>query len=122
MAELTPDDIARVIRTLEAIVEDRSHLSRLAHDERMALLLAAGRVSRPTRDEQQRASKAYRIVRRKHEREADRALRAATEIRSARRAEVYEAPRQLVSGMEGDVGALNTPRACYVCKTEFRHV
>ncbi|HEX7664248.1 MAG TPA: SDR family NAD(P)-dependent oxidoreductase, partial [Polyangiaceae bacterium] len=122
MAELTPDDIARAIRTLEAIVDDRTELTKLTPDARMALLQAAGRLSRPTRHEQQRASKAFRVIRHKQEKAQDRETRAATEIRSARRAEVYEAPKQLVSGLDGNVGELNTPRDCYVCKTEFRTV
>ncbi|MGH7285205.1 MAG: oxidoreductase, partial [Polyangiaceae bacterium] len=128
MAENDPistEDRARRLRdaiaTLEAIVEDRTILADVPEEERVALLQAAGRLSRPTRHEQQRATKAFRVITHSRKKAHDRDLRAATEIRAARRAEVFEAPTRVL-GMEGAVGELTTPRDCYVCKTEFRNV
>ncbi len=116
------EELLRLIETLEEIVRDPSSLSALTEDARIALLTAAGRISRPTRDERQRAAKKFRIVVRKKGQERDRETRAATEIRAARRADVFTAPPQLVGGVPepGEVGELVTPRDCYVCKTEFR--
>ena len=111
---------------LESILEDRTLLSDMPDDLRVAFLIAAGRVSRPTRDENRNGAKAFRRIVRKKAQTHDREVRAATEIRAARRAEVFTAPPQLVQGGEahGADGAtarrareLIKPRACYVCKT-----
>jgi NAD(P)-dependent dehydrogenase (short-subunit alcohol dehydrogenase family) len=124
MADFAPEETARLVEMLEAIVNDRSILSRLPDDQRMALVVAAGRVSRPTRDESRKAAKAFRFVRRKEDQAHDRNVRAATEVRAARRLEVFEAPPALPAGAPTPEGAgeLQKARACYVCKTEFRKV
>ncbi len=54
----------------------------------------------------------------------DRSLRATTGIRAARREAVFASPRQLKSG-QGDLSSrpeLITPRACYICKREFKRL
>lgn len=112
---------------LEALVADRVRLSELPEELRLALLRAAGRVSRPMRCEQVRAAKAFRRIERKGRRDADREARAATEIRTARRAAVFTAPPRLVGvsdapAEEGEVRELTNPRNCYVCKVKFRRV
>ena len=123
MSRLTPEDRARLVSMLEAIVEDRTLLADMPREERVALLQAAGRLSRPTRHEQQRATKAFRVITHKQKKAHDRELRAATEIRTARRADIFEAPtRVLGTGDDKGVGELTKPRDCYVCKTEFRTV
>ncbi len=77
------------------------------------------------RFEQVRAAKAFRRIERKEKRDADKETRAATEIRTVRRAEVFVAPPQLVGGTAeapGEVRELTKPRNCYVCKVEFRRM
>jgi NAD(P)-dependent dehydrogenase (short-subunit alcohol dehydrogenase family) len=121
----TPDEVRRCVEVLESFVFDRARLSNVPNDVRLALLRAAGRVSRPMRFEQVRAAKAFRRVERKEKRDADRETRAATEIRSVRRAAVFVAPPQLVGGTEaapGDARELSAPRNCYVCKSLYRRV
>jgi NAD(P)-dependent dehydrogenase (short-subunit alcohol dehydrogenase family) len=124
MAELAPEEAARLVAMLEAIVADRSLLAVLPASQRMALMMAAGRVSRPTRDENRKAAKAFRLVRRRGEQAHDRGVRAATELRVARRLDVFEPPPALPPGAHApsDAGELMQPRACYVCKTEFKKV
>ncbi|MDF2693939.1 MAG: L-fuco-beta-pyranose dehydrogenase, partial [Labilithrix sp.] len=131
MTKLTLEEVQGLVAKLETIVEDRMVLSEIDHDTRMALLKAAGRVSRPTRDESARTAKAIRARDRKKAQDHDRAVRAATEIRTARRAAVFTTPPQLVAvpassseREEGTQGAdeLLKPRLCYVCKVEFRKV
>ncbi len=118
MAELSPEDVARAIALLEAIAQDRALLATIPEHDRRALLMAAGRVSRPDRDEQRRLVKALRRVDRAQAEARDRELVATTEIRSARRAEVFVAPPQLVAGQETD-RELEKPRDCYVCKAPY---
>ena len=125
MNEPTRDETRRCIALLEALERDRSLLSRLSEEDRVALLVAAGRLSRPTREERIRVSKAFRKTRRKEEQDQDRAARAATEIRTARRAEVFVPPPQLVEGEGAALAApreLLRPRGCYVCHVEFRRL
>ena len=127
----TREELARCVEILEALVEDRARLSEVPEDLRIALLQAAGRVSRPMRFEQVRAAKAFRRVERRAQRDADRDARAATEIRAARKAAVFSPPPRLVAAPES-TGAreeapstereLTNPRHCYICKTEFRRV
>jgi len=127
----THDELRRCVDILEAFVLDRARLSEVPEEIRIALLRAAGRVSRPMRFEQVRAAKAYRRIEKKEQREADREARASTEIRTARRAAVFTPPPRLVGGPESadpfvgsERGAreLTKPRNCYVCKAEFRRV
>jgi NAD(P)-dependent dehydrogenase (short-subunit alcohol dehydrogenase family) len=122
MPELSPEDATRLVAMLEAIVADRSLLVPLPASQRMALMMAAGRVSRPTRDESRKAAKAFRFVMRKENQAHDRTVRAATELRGSRLREVFEAPPALPTGAPTPEGAgeLLHARACYVCKTEFR--
>ena len=123
MPAITPEELERCIALMKSILEDRSRLSELPDELRIAFMMAAGRVSRPTRDENRKSAKAFRRIVRKKEQGHDREVRAATEIRTARRAEVFTAPPQLVGGTAPasaeDVRELKNPRACYVCKAEF---
>ncbi len=122
MPDFTPEELERCVALLKSIIEDRSRLSDMPDALRVAFLVAAGRVSRPTRDETRKSAKAFRRIIRKKAQGHDREVRAATEIRAARRAEVFTAPPQLVSGekvADGEVRELMNARACYVCKTWF---
>src|SRR5690349_3983042 len=98
MTTFSPAELQRCIELLEAFVEDRTRLVDLDRDDRVRLLTAAGRLSRPTRDEQRPAVRAFRKQKRRDALAHDRAVTATTEIRAARRADVYVPPRQLASG------------------------
>jgi len=128
MAAITPEELQRCLDLLESILEDRTLLSEMPDDLRVAFMVAAGRVSRPNRDDNRKSAKAFRRVVRKKAQNHDREVRAATEIRAARRAEVFTAPPQLIQSelaqVDGAPGAgdereLVKARACYVCKTWF---
>ncbi len=120
MSDITPDDVRRCIEVLEALVRDRVRLAAIPQAERVALMQAAGRLSRPTRHEVERQAKAFRKVDRKRTQALDREARERTGIREARRAAVYAAPPQLGAGEGAPAGELGRPRNCYVCKAEFR--
>ncbi|MBI4346339.1 MAG: SDR family oxidoreductase [Elusimicrobia bacterium] len=84
-------------------------------------MVAAGRVSRPERDEHRTLSRALRRQRRDAKKQVDRAIRAATQIRSARRESVYVAPALVApAALPDERPQLSEPRDCYVCKAEFR--
>src|SRR4051812_6819620 len=117
MTEITPEALRSAIELLEKIVQDRTLLTSMDDDERLALLIAAGRISRPTRHELMRTAKNSRKATGKNDGESDRDARAGTEIRAARRAEVFTAPPQLAPGVieaaEAEAPELIQARACY---------
>jgi NAD(P)-dependent dehydrogenase (short-subunit alcohol dehydrogenase family) len=128
---ITPEELQRCLVLLESILEDRTLLSDMPDDLRVAFLIAAGRVSRPTREENRHGAKAFRRIVRKKIQTHDREVRASTEIRAARRAEVFTAPPQLVQGegaahadadAAGEARELIHPRTCYVCKVEYKRL
>jgi NAD(P)-dependent dehydrogenase (short-subunit alcohol dehydrogenase family) len=127
----TVEELGRCVEILEAFVADRARLSEVPEEIRLALIRAAGRVSRPMRCEQVRAAKAFRRIERKERQNADRETRAATEIRAARRAAVFTPPPRLVgagavdangAGAQAEPRELTKPRNCYVCKALFTRV
>ena len=60
MPAFSEEELNKLISMLEALVEDRTLLAAVSTERRIALLQAAGRVSRPTRSEQQRSTRIYR--------------------------------------------------------------
>jgi NAD(P)-dependent dehydrogenase (short-subunit alcohol dehydrogenase family) len=123
MADFSPEELARCIEILEHLVEDRARLVTLSNEQRIALLMIAGRLSRPTRHEGIRENKAFRRYSKKVARADDAAARAETAIRIARQAPVYAAPPQLPGRAAAPaVRELKNPRSCYVCKVEYRRL
>ena len=122
----TEELVAAAIELLEAIVDDRGLLARLDETTRRRLLAAAGRVSRPEREELRALAKALRRKDRDEVKGADEAVLARTGIREARRAPVFVTPPpSLPSGEplpEREAPTLNEPRKCYVCKASFTAV
>ena len=57
---LTPDKVQDAVRLLESLVNNRLLLQDLDPEQRKALLMAAGRVSRPERIELIKVTKQYR--------------------------------------------------------------
>jgi NAD(P)-dependent dehydrogenase (short-subunit alcohol dehydrogenase family) len=129
---ITDQDIDQCIRILESLVEDRAALTAVDLETRIRLLTAAGRVSRPERDEQRRLAREI-IRKKKNARRVDdeRQLERAG-IRQKRLRATLTGPDPLAlqeaaggnfdAGQTDDACAedvlpLHTPRACYICKT-----
>ncbi len=124
--DMTAEEHAKLIAILESLAEDRTQMIALSDEHRIALLKATGRISRPNKDENKRVAKAFRFITRKKAQDHDRNVRAATELRTSRLGEVFEAPARLLGEGEtaqpADVGELTKPRNCYVCKVLFSNV
>lgn len=138
-----PARLTAAIELLESIVEDRGLLAEVDAPMRRRLLEAAGRVSRPDRDESRKEAKAFRRRDREARRVADDAILSTTGIRTLRAAPVYRPPPHVFvlgrtvgepaassdDGREtgGTSGAsdaseprtLRDERKCYVCKASF---
>jgi NAD(P)-dependent dehydrogenase (short-subunit alcohol dehydrogenase family) len=122
---ITPTELEKCTRILEAIAGDSLVLSQLSHEDRIRFLVAAGQVIRPEKEEVRRRLRAQRRARREAKRAGDRALRAATTIRVGRKDSVYvPAPRIVDVPAELSALELKTPQACYICKglyTKLHH-
>lgn len=120
---LSLDDVRRATSLLEALVEDRSLLTELPEDARLALLEAVGRVATPEHSAERRLAKSVRRRRALAKRDHDRQARATTMIREVRQQAVFVAPAPLLSaGSERPERLLENPRHCYVCKVDFRRL
>jgi NAD(P)-dependent dehydrogenase (short-subunit alcohol dehydrogenase family) len=120
-ASVSAEDVEKCIGLLESLSENAELFATLDESQRIALLRASGLLSRPSKDEMKQRNKAIDKLRRKKLTAADRAARASTGIREARTSPVFVAPLQIASGTgsEKTERILNSPRNCYVCKTEF---
>ena len=117
---LDPEDVRRATELLQAICDDRGRLASVPLEARQALLVAAGRASRPESFQEKRLVKALRKARRRRDEGADREARATTGIRSAREG-VFVAPARALPGGadEAPPRTLKKPKTCYVCKEDF---
>lgn len=117
-------DLLEVIALLESLAGDAESLAAVPDDIRIALLRAAGQLSRPDRMEQKNRNKAFRRAQRQAIVAQERAARAATGIRNARKAAVFHAPARIEApgsnaAEAADRAELGSPRNCYVCKAEY---
>lgn len=121
-------ELRKSIDFLERLSEDPEKFAQLSEQDRIALTRAAGRLSRPSRDEAKRRTKASQRLARHLARLDDRALRATTGLREARKAKVFSAPKQIAqahsdSDPSGEpLRELKSPRNCYVCKAKFTNL
>ncbi len=117
---LSVQEIDQCIQVLEALSAQTLELVALPEEKRIALLKAAGRLSRPMRDEVRKRQKEASMVMRRRERHKDRLTRTTTGIREARKETVFSAPLQLTEAAQTQPErVLNSPQNCYVCKAEY---
>ncbi|MBI5201256.1 MAG: SDR family oxidoreductase [Elusimicrobia bacterium] len=117
------EELRRAIELLKKAADDPTVLASLTTEERKELMIAAGRVSRPERDESRKLSRRLRIQRKDQRKASDKQIRASTQIRMARKESVYVPPPMLAAPEmpKQDAGPeLSQPRYCYICKGEFR--
>jgi len=119
---ISKEELAACLATLQRLVSDSQPLVLLDEDQRVALMMAAGMLSRPTRDELKKRRKDLNKEKKTVVRDLDRKARGTTGIRSARTAEIFSAPDQLLlteAKTSMDEQELHSARNCYVCKTKF---
>ena len=123
---VSPEELTECTRILEVIVEEPLFLAQLKEEERVRLLIAAGRVSRPDPIEKARKVKARRNAKNEAKRSANQIVRARTVMRTMREHSVYIPPPRIVENPEAPPHArvLETPDYCYICKalyTQLHH-
>lgn len=115
-------EIEHLISMLENLADNSEKLAYLPENRRVALLTAAGKLSRPDRDAINKRRKQKNRLRRQQLMTRERSARSATGIRKARDTDVFTAPKKITDpNMDADDGdqVLNSPRNCYVCKAEY---
>lgn len=119
--KLTEAELKACIKALKILNGNTSQLTEMTDEQRTDLLIEAGRLSRPSRDELQKRRKDKKKAAKRKQFERDKHARKATGIRSAREASVFEAPKFLNAAtiLEKEDRILSSPRNCYVCKTMF---
>jgi NAD(P)-dependent dehydrogenase (short-subunit alcohol dehydrogenase family) len=114
-------EIEACIQTLHKFIDDPKQIFELPEELRVALMKAAGKISRPTREEYKRSKKDAKKATRRKQIERDKHARKETGIRSAREDAIFKAPKLLAAAdlSQKDPGELSSARNCYVCKTLF---
>ncbi len=116
--------IRKCIPILESLAQNSELLAGLSEPERIALIMAAGKISRPDKKEIKKRNKDKKRLERLAVVQKERSFRKDTGIRKAREAAVFEAPKQIALDKAGlkeieAVKRLESPRNCYICKAEF---
>lgn len=120
----TPSPVLAAVRLLEAIVEDRGLLADVEPELRQRLLIAAGRVSKPTGKERRALKQARQRKERALHREADRALLDQAAIRKLRENPIFLTPRRQGQAPRDEpppppIGRVSKERVCYVCRARY---
>src|SRR4030095_2539422 len=118
---VTTEEIDRCIALLTQLNTDTELIFDIPKEQRTALIKAAGQFSRPDREEFARRKKDGKAGAKRKMEAKDKSARTENGIRSAREASVFVAPKLLAAfDLESkEELELETPRNCYVCKTEF---
>ncbi len=117
----TPEEIEFCIATLEKLFEHPTLLFELTEEQRVALMKAAGKLSRPNREEFEKRRKDAKKAAKRKQQERDKHARKETGIRSAREASVFQAPQLLLDPKkeQEEIPELESSRNCYVCKKVY---
>jgi NAD(P)-dependent dehydrogenase (short-subunit alcohol dehydrogenase family) len=113
------EELHRCISLLENLAADGGILASLPEDQRIALMKAAGQLTRPTRAELKKRNKEEKHAVRRCAVREERAARASTGIRTARESAVFKAPLMIDDKNSRVQIVLRSPRTCYICKAEF---
>jgi len=117
----TNTEIDNCISILTSLVNNYDDFAILTEAKQIELMKVAGQLSRPDCVERKERNRAIRKMKRQKIVAVERKARAATGIRKARETSIFTAPMQITDNRESlkEPSFLNSPRNCYVCKTEF---
>ena len=119
---LSEDNIENCINTLNALLENTNEIFELPEEKRIALMKAAGKLSRPHKEEADKRRKDAKKAAKRKQQERDKHARKETGIRSARESAVFVAPKFLEMSREQEKKYLSSPQNCYVCRKEYNEL
>ena len=118
--EVSAEEINSCISVLQKLVGDTNQIFNLSEEKRIAIMTAAGLLTRPNREEFSRRKKDSKKAEKRKMVARDKHARKETGIRSAREASVFVAPLMIdLTGENKKELELESPRNCYVCKTVY---
>ena len=119
--EVTLAEVEQCIATLERLNADSNQIFEIPKERRTALIMASGKLSRPSREEFSRRKKDAKKAAKRKQAAKDKSARNETGIRYAREASVFVAPKLLAAAdlTKRETKELESARNCYVCKAEF---
>lgn len=123
--KLTEVEINSCISVLEHLLENGDQLVHLSEEQLLKLMMAAGKITRPDKAEIHKRNKSVKVARKQAEIANNRKARAATSIRSARVANVFEAPAQVAlteAANAAEKHSLTSEQNCYVCKKPYTQI
>lgn len=115
--EIDLQKIDDCISTLDDLLANTDLLFELPEEKRIALMKAAGSLTRPSREEYDNRRKNAKKASERKKREREKHARKQTGIRSAREATIFIAPS--FEQPDQKELKLESPRNCYVCKKEY---
>lgn len=122
VAKLSDEEIRECILVLQGLTSNSELFSSLTEEQKIALMKAAGQLSRPDKYEVVKRQNDIKQRKRQLAAKKERSARAATGIRAARKAAVFSAPKQIAPSdlkTHPEPKELKSPRNCYVCKAEY---
>lgn len=121
VTDISSEEINKCIDILERLVSNTNQIFDIPESQRIALIKASGQLSRPNKQEFVKWKKDAKKAEKRRLANKDRTARKETGIRSARESIVFVAPKLLspVDIENQKELELQSPRNCYVCKTEF---
>jgi NAD(P)-dependent dehydrogenase (short-subunit alcohol dehydrogenase family) len=123
--DLSDKEVDSCISVLEYLVENGDQLINLSDEQRIKLMKSAGQLTRPDRAEIKKRNKGVKLVKKQELSDINRKAKAASSIRSARTAKVFEAPLQLSLAEAEELNTkhyLNSEQNCYVCKKRYTEI
>ncbi|WP_372743982.1 SDR family NAD(P)-dependent oxidoreductase [Lutibacter sp.] len=124
-SKITDEQLDSCIAVLQQLIGDTNQVFELSEEKRIALIKAAGQLTRPDRDEFSRRKKDAKKAEKRKMIAKDRHARKETGIRSAREASVFVAPLMIdLTGKSEKELELESPRNCYCCQklyTKLHH-
>ena len=116
--------IEQCISILETLNADTNRIFEIPKDKRLALIMAAGLFSRPSREEFLRRKKEAKKAEKRKIVQKDKDARKGTGIRSAREASIFIAPKMIEGKIIETAPAieLEIPKECYVCKELYNQL
>ncbi|MFK7772656.1 MAG: SDR family NAD(P)-dependent oxidoreductase [Saprospiraceae bacterium] len=118
---ITLEQIEACISILETLNLDTNQIFEIPKNQRLALIMAAGLFSRPSREEFLRRKKEAKKAEKRKIVQKDKDARKGTGIRSAREASIFIAPKMIEGAAieTAPIVELESPRECYVCKNAY---
>jgi NAD(P)-dependent dehydrogenase (short-subunit alcohol dehydrogenase family) len=116
----TESEIQKAIKLLKSFAENSQQLTLLNEEQRVDLLKASGKLSRPNRTEIKKRQKDVKHLRNQLLRNENKKARKNTGIRTARETDIFKAPKQLTyENEDSEQQEYITPHKCYACNSEF---